>query len=331
MSDSPQLICIGEGLIQLAPPAGQTLADSGTLDVYTGGAEMNVAMVARGFGIPTAFLSRVGADALGERIVGVLSDAGVDVSRVERDSTRVTGMYVKDTGNAVTSMRYYRSGSAASCLGPEHAAHLRQFPSSAQWIHTTGITAALSSSASMLIERILVDRSHGARVSFDINFRPSLWAHREAADDLAALASRADLLFVGLDEAETLWDCSDPDDVRAFFPDVPEIVVKDGARAAVSLTAEGSVREEPLHVDVVEPVGAGDAFAAGYLSARILRKDTRTALRWGHLSAAAALQTVADHAPPLPRSLIESVEHMPPAEWSDLSGDLLSAHALTRG
>lgn len=331
MSNSPQLICIGEGLIQLVPPAGQTLADSCTLNVHTGGAEMNVAMVARGFGIPAAFLSRVGADALGDRIVGVLSEAGVDVSRVERDPARVTGMYVKDTGSANTTMRYYRSGSAATCLGPEHAAHLRQFPASAQWIHTTGITAALSDSSRLLIERILVDRSHGAQVSFDINFRPTLWAHREAADDLAALASRADLLFVGLDEATTLWNCSDPADVRTFFPNVPEIVVKDGARAAVSLTAEGAVHEEPLPVDVVEPVGAGDAFAAGYLSARILRKNTRTALRWGHLSAAAALQTVADHAPPLPRSLIESVEHMSPTEWSGLSGELLSAHALSRG
>src|SRR5699024_5220924 len=125
-----------------------------------------------------------------------------------------TGVYFKDPGVGV---HYYRSHSAAALMGPEILTGLPLGPH--QVLHLSGITPALSASCAHLIDAAM-DYAHeaGATVSFDVNYRHALWPVEVGAPVLRALSRRADIVFVGLDEAHTLWGCQTPTEVRDLFP-----------------------------------------------------------------------------------------------------------------
>jgi 2-dehydro-3-deoxygluconokinase len=177
--------------------------------------------------------------------------------------------------------------------------------------HLTGITPALSASCRALVEAALA--GPGPAVSFDVNFRPAVWQGRDPAELLHGYAQAADIVFVGLDEAQALWGAqlADAEDVRTLLPEPRILVVKDGAIAATMFYgSQARVVVPALRVDVVEPVGAGDAFAAGFLAALLQERSAEHCLRSGHLTAAAALSVTGDHGPLPPpdefASLLES-------------------------
>lgn len=175
----------------------------------------------------------------------------------------------------------------------EDARHLRL--SGVGLIHVSGITPALSGTAAQFLDTLL-RRAAGAGLplSFDVNHRRTLWEGGEAPTVLKGFAERADILFVGLDEAEGLWGTSDPQQVRALFPRVPRLIVKDGDTGATEFSSGGSHFEPPIPTDVVEAVGAGDAFAAGYLHRHLAEDPPGTCLRTGHERASLTLQTTSD-------------------------------------
>ena len=158
-------------------------------------------------------------------------------------------------------------------------------------VHLSGITPALSASCAALVEAVL---AAPLPVSFDVNYRPALWPVPDAAPVLAHLAGRADIAFVGLDEAGVLWGAATAGDVRALLPGPRVLVVKDGGTGAVSFGPSGTVFVAAPAVDVVEPVGAGDAYAAGYLYGVLRDLPEPARLRLGHLVAAAALRVTGD-------------------------------------
>jgi 2-dehydro-3-deoxygluconokinase len=226
--------------------------------------------------------------------------AGVDVSAVVTDAEASTGVYFKDPRPERTVVYYYRAGSAASRLDASALDHPGLVGVSV--LHVSGITPALSASCRDLIERALFERPlAGAEVSFDVNYRPSLWTE-DAGPVLQKLADAADTVFVGLDEAHNLWGVSEPAAIRRLLPGPRTVVIKDGSVGATAVTRDGaSVFEPAVRVRVVEHVGAGDAFAAGYLSASLHGRDLPDRLRMGHLVASHALTVTADHTP-LPES-----------------------------
>jgi 2-dehydro-3-deoxygluconokinase len=238
--------------------------------------------------------SRLGDDPFGELIVRELEDAGVDTCAVVRVPGGRTGVYVKDTHAGETAVYYYRDLSAACGLTADVLRDPRL--DGARVLHLSGITAALSDTSRDLVRAAVGEgRVPGRLVSFDVNYRAGLWPVATAAPLLAEVADRSDLVFVGLDEAGTLWDCTAPADVRTVLPGPGTVVVKDGAAGAYSLVAGGEVFVPSPRVRVVEPVGAGDAFAAGYLAALLEDFGEEARLRFGHLVAAAALSVTSDH------------------------------------
>jgi 2-dehydro-3-deoxygluconokinase len=284
-----ELLAVGETMAMLAPFTGNLVTAEG-FRLDAGGAESNVAAHVAALGHRAAWFSRLGDDALGRRVAAQLAARGVDVSSVVGDPAHPTGLYVKDPGNGV---RYYRAGSAASHLTAADADSVDLV--GVRVLHVSGITAAISASAAGFLSRI-IDRAHpaGVLVSFDVNHRAALWDLDTAAAALAALVRRADLVFTGRDEAEHLWGTGTAAAVRALFPDVGELVVKDGAVGATTFSA-GREDVEPAHVvDVVDAVGAGDAFAGGYLAALLAGADIPERLRAGHRRAALTLLTTGD-------------------------------------
>jgi 2-dehydro-3-deoxygluconokinase len=162
-------------------------------------------------------------------------------------------------------------------------------------VHVSGVTAALSASCEQFVDDLFVRaHAHGVRVSFDVNHRPALWPDGGAADVLLDLARRADVCFVGRDEAEAVWGTSTADDVRALLPQVPLLIVKDGAIGATAFSQASRVFVPAPRVEVVEPVGAGDAFAAGALAALLRAPDLEPALAAGHERAALTLRSPHD-------------------------------------
>ncbi|MEV7757250.1 sugar kinase [Microbacterium sp. NPDC089180] len=287
---SPVLLAVGETMAMLAPSDGGGVVDAATFLVDAGGAESNVAAHAAALGMTARWASRLGRDALGDRVLRQVSARGVDTTGVVRDARHPTGLYIKDPGRGV---RYYRAGSAASHLAPTDADSLAL--DDVDVLHVSGITAALSASARAFLDAAITRaRAVGVAVSFDVNHRAALWPAAEAGAVLAALAARADVVFVGRDEAETLWATPTDGDVRALLPAVAELVVKDGDVGATVFESERRTFVPALRVEVLDAVGAGDAFAGGYLAARARGLDASARLAAGHERAALTLRTYGD-------------------------------------
>jgi 2-dehydro-3-deoxygluconokinase len=283
------VLCVGEALITLSAADGLPLDGTRALRVSPGGAEFNVAVHLARLGIGVRFAGMVGADPWGSRLLAALREEGVDTSSVVTDPLRRTGCYLKEPG----SVYYYRAGSAGSALA--------RLPDGAHdgvtHVHLTGITPALSASCADLIATELAAAIPAGRTtSFDINYRPALWSVRDAGPRLLSLARQATYVFTGLDEAGLLWDCATAEDIRALIPAPTELVVKDGPGPATAFGADGSeISVLPGPVPIVDIVGAGDAFAAGYLASRLRGFPAVIGLRTGHAIAAAVIGSPSDH------------------------------------
>ena len=286
-----------------------------------GGAESNVACHLAVLGLRSGWVSAVGDDAFGTAVVRTVESFGVDVSGVAVDPARPTGLYIKESDASGSPVRYYRRGSAASGMGP---ALLDRLPlGAAGVVHTSGITPALSDSCLGLM-RALVAVPRSFTLSFDLNWRPRLWADRDPAV-LRELAAAADVVFVGADEAELMWGVASPSDIREFLPEPKTLVVKQGADGATLFEGTTSLFQPALKVDVVEPVGAGDAFAAGFLFGTLSGWSPSRRLRAGHLRAASSLRTHHDVGPSLPAEFVSTMLDASESEWAaaQVTGDVL--------
>ncbi|WP_367138263.1 sugar kinase [Streptomyces sp. STD57] len=334
-------MCLGESMAAFRPAAErERLADAALFARGIGGAESNVACALAAAGHRAAWVSRVGADAFGDHLVAAIAAYGVDVSAVRRDPARPTGVYFRTAGErsvglpvpppdaggtlpseALAEVLYYRAGSAASAMSP--ALVRRATAWSGRVLHLTGITAALSAGCLALLRDLTEHRPGRPLVSFDVNYRVALW--RNAPDGpavLASLARRSDLVFVGEDEARAAWGLHGPAAIRAALPEPRILVVKQGAAGATAyvrdVRADAVLSVPAPSVDVVAPVGAGDAFAAGFLSGTLRGLGTEQCLRHGHLMAAAALTAPGDLAAPPRREHADRLAALAPAAWGRL-------------
>ncbi|MFI6699718.1 sugar kinase [Streptomyces sp. NPDC050509] len=348
---SVDAVCLGESMVTFLPTRPGRLADVPSYDRTIGGAESNVACALAGAGHTVKWVSSVGADGFGDHLVEAIGAYGVDTSGVRRDPDRPTGIYFRtatDRATDVHEVAYYRAGSAASALAPG------TLPYEDLWagrvLHLSGITPALSDGC-LALTRELTRRAPGRPLlSFDINHRPGLWRDTDGARVLLDLARGADLVLVGEDEAAEAWDLHGADAIRAALPEPRTLVVKRGSEGATAYTRTGhgpdggtvpdggsgsgsgpgsvfgfgsgsgdTVTTVPaLRVDVVAPVGAGDAFAAGFLSATLRGLPVAARLRHGHLMAAAALTVAGDLATPPARDHADRLAALDDSAWGTL-------------
>jgi 2-dehydro-3-deoxygluconokinase len=262
-----------------------------------GGAESNVAIGLARLGAPVTWLGRIGRDATGDLIERRLRGEQVRTLAIRDDA--FTGLMVKHrrSGTAL-HVDYHRAGSAGSRLMPADIppAELRD----ASIVHVTGITPALSDSArAAVFQAVETANSAGVPVSVDVNYRAKLWSAFDAAPVLRDLVSRADVVFAGPDEAALFVDVSAPlDGLAALGP--TEVIVKDGPRGCTALVEGERFALPALPVPVVDPVGAGDAFVAGYLAERLAGLKPEARLRTA-IAAGAFAVTVPGDCDGLPR------------------------------
>ncbi len=194
---------------------------------------------------------------------------GVDESKVKVDRTAPTGLYFKEIRNlSDIRIQYYRTGSAASQLTKEdlHESYIAE----AKYLHISGITQALSENcAEMIFEAITVAKKHGLKIVFDRNLRKKLWSEDRAREVLLKIAAQADIVLPGVAEGEFLFGETDPEILGQLFLDhgADLVTLKVGAQGAYYFTNKESQLVLGFHVDrVIDPVGAGDGFAAGFMS-----------------------------------------------------------------
>ncbi|MGW1374891.1 sugar kinase [Streptomyces sp. NPDC002446] len=319
----PDVVCLGESMVTFLPSRPGRLADVPSFDRAIGGAESNVACTLARAGHTARWISRVGADGFGDHLLAAIADCGVEVSAVQRDPRRPTGIYFRTAGDRATDaheVAYYRAGSAASAMSVTtmDLAAIR----AGRVLHLSGITAALSADCLGLLRELTAPCPAGRRplLSFDVNHRPGLWRDSADAGVLLDLARGADLVFVGEDEAADAWGVTGgPDAVRAALPEPGTLVVKRGAAGAVAYDSHGGRYSEPApRVDVVSAVGAGDAFAAGFLSAALRGLPVPARIRYGHLWAAAVLTVPGDLTTPPSRPQADRLAALGAAAWGTL-------------
>lgn len=295
----PEILCIGETMTLVAPIDATPLSSAALFSLHMGGAESTVALYLVEQGHDVAWASYVGNDPLGRRIVDEIGSHGVDTTFVRMRDDAPTGVYFKDPDDGVTTVHYYRRGSAASLMSPRTLDGLPL--DDVSLVHVSGINAGLSETCAEMMNALFdVCADSTTRISFDVNYRRGVWNIEHASPILLDLARRADIVFVGRDEAAELWGTTDAESIARFIGvdnRIAALVVKDSDVGATEFTDAGMVFVPAHEVEVVEVVGAGDAFAAGYLSGLSNGKDAYGRLSMGHDLAARALSSTNDFVP----------------------------------
>lgn len=259
------LVTIGETMGLFGASSAGPRPDGYRLGV--GGAESNVAIGVARLGGAATWIGRVGADSVGELVTRELRAEAVTVHAIV-DAGAQTGLMVKTRPwGGLSRVEYFRAGSAGSRLEPGDidAAVI----AGAGILHVSGITPALSTSAAAAIERALdIATDAGVPVSFDINHRARLWTTRDARECYLAIARRATILFAGEDEAELLVEGSTPEELATALAGLgpSQVIVKLGAAGAVARVDGVPFMVKAVPITPLDTVGAGDAFAAGYLA-----------------------------------------------------------------
>lgn len=276
----PEVVTFGESMARLNPTVVGPLRHAPTLSLGIAGAEANVAIGLARLGIEVSWTGRVGDDEFGRLISTVLRGQGVN-ARVIVDSTAPTGLLFTERRTAAHSrVIYYRKGSAGSHLGPNDLDE--DAIAGARVLHLTGITPALSASARQACLRATdVARANGTTVSLDLNFRRGLWTAEEAQPVLTELVRRAQIVFATGAEAAIIMPVDDALKMATAIAEhgPAEVVIKSGRDGAIAV-ADGFTIVAPVYsVDELDSVGAGDAFAAGYLREYCAGSDVAARLR----------------------------------------------------
>ncbi|MFI5640105.1 sugar kinase [Streptomyces goshikiensis] len=262
------VVTLGEAMAVLAADRPGPLASGSSLRLGFAGAEATVAIGVSRLGHPASWTGRVGADSAGTMIIDTLRGENVDVTRARVDDTAPTALMLRERRTTDhTRVSYYRRGFAGSRLTPEDID--AELIARARVLHVTGITPALGDGPRAAVRHAVdLARAAGVTVSLDLNYRARLWTREEAAAELAYLSSRADVVFAGPDEASLVVPEADPAAMARALLDLGprEAVLKLGSCGAVAATRSDEAVQDIVPVTPVDPIGAGDAFVAGYLA-----------------------------------------------------------------
>lgn len=295
--EPPEVVTFGETMAAMR--ARGPLRMGGSLGLSVAGAESNVAIGLARLGHRVRWAGRVGADELGALVLRTLRAEGIDIGHATTDDTgRPTGLLLTEPRlGTLTRVSYYRAGSAGSAVAPADV--LPALAAGSRVLHLTGITPALGASAAeTVLAAARAARDAGITVCLDVNYRSRLWTTDRARVALRPLLAHTDLLVASEDELPLVLQrpgAGEPAAAKSLLDaGVREVIVKRGARGATVVTAEATVDRAARQADVVDLVGAGDAFVAGYLSGLLDGADVPARLHRAVTTAAFAVATRGD-------------------------------------
>lgn len=287
-----KLTTFGETMLRFSPPPGERLETATQLEIRTGGAESNVAIVAANLGTETAWVSKLPQTPLGRRVVRDLHTNGVETSVVwdDRTSSR-QGTYYLEIGSQPrgTNVLYDRVGSAFTSTSPEELN--QQLVRDAEYFCTSGITPALSETVRETTDELLETATQaGTRTVFDLNYRSNLWSTTEASEAMERLLPKADVICTAERDARTVLGATG--DIDAVATELQAaynaelVIVTRGADGAIA-AHEGTIhRQAAFPAETIDPVGSGDAFVGGFLAHRLEGETVPEALEAAAATAA---------------------------------------------
>ncbi|OXS79075.1 sugar kinase [Domibacillus enclensis] len=265
------VVTVGETMTLFSPNEHGQLRHAHSFSMKFAGAESNVAIGLSRLGHKTRWISRLGEDEFGDAMEAFIRGEGVDVSFVTRDETAPTGVFFKEFRRPNdTRVYYYRKESAASRMTADYIKE--EAVKGAAFLHLTGITPALSDSCQSVMDKaIRLAKANGVKIVFDPNVRLKIWkSEEEARRQLKHFIAESDIVLPGEAEAAFLFGKKEaeayPEDFHVLG--AKTVIMKIGKKGSIVSQKGGAVDHvSGFRVErVIDPVGAGDAFAAGVLS-----------------------------------------------------------------
>jgi len=295
LAENLDVITVGETMVLGVPPRPGRLRHATSLELKIGGAESNLAIALSRLGLSAGWAGYLGDDEPGQLVLDRIRAEGVDTSRVRRIKEHPTGLYLREQVGTDVRVYYYRQGSAASTMRSD--ACDANYLSGATFVHLTGITPALSEDCrAFVLWAAREAHASGARVSFDVNYRSKLWGTEQARGFVEEILPDVYLLLAGDEEARALWDRDDEGLVRELARNGPEeVVLKTGGTGSLAVVDGEVLEHSAFTVAEVDPVGAGDAFAAGYLAGHLWDLPAEERLRVANAMGALSVATLGDY------------------------------------
>jgi 2-dehydro-3-deoxygluconokinase len=289
------VVTFGEAMIRLSPPSFLRLEQARSLDLRVGGAELNTAAGLARLGHSTAWVSRLTNNPLGRLIANHAREAGVSTEHVVWTNDDRVGLYFLEFGAAprASSVLYDRKNAAIANLKTGTIAWDKVFKG-ARWFHVTGITPGLSASAAEVTKEALVAaKKTGLRTSVDLNYRVKLWTPAEAGKCMSEVMAHTDALITTEEDIERVFGIKGKNyeeaaelTAKKFALKTIAITVRDNplvwrnAWTAMALHEGAILRTKSYEVEIVDRLGAGDSFAAGFIHG-MLEGDAQKALDFG--------------------------------------------------
>lgn len=299
MSQRFDVVSLGSTMLRLSVPPGMRLETAPRFDVHTAGTESNTMTALARLGRKTAWASRLVDNPLGRRIANEIRYHGVDVSGVIWAAEGRNETFYVEYGAAPRPIQvvYDRHPSVLAQIDPDLLD--LDFLTNGRFLHMTGILPALSDNCVEAARRtIKAARDKGLTISFDVNYRAKLWSPEQAAETLTPLMEQVDYLIMTAEDAEGLFGLTgDPADqaaaVRGRFG-VKVGVVTAGIKSAAYDGTDHYHGTGFEKVEVIDRLGAGDAFNAGLLHG-LLDGDLQKGIDYGMVTSAMALGIKGDY------------------------------------
>ena len=290
------LVAFGEAMIRLSPPDFKRLEQTTTLDVNIGGAELNVAIGVSRLGLKSSWVSKLPDNPLGRMIANKARELGVDISHVSWEKQGRAGLYFLEFGATprASSVMYDRADSSFCNLQPGEL-NWDQILKDVKCFHVTGITPALSKSAAdVTVEALKKAKERGCIVSMDLNYRAKLWEFETAHKTLTPMMKYVNVLITTSGDTRAILGLEAENDDRLAqillerFPlDVAAVSFREGSSvwrcrwSGIARTRDAAYSTRSYDIDIVDQVGRGDSFAAGFLYGYLSTGDVQMGLDYG--------------------------------------------------
>jgi 2-dehydro-3-deoxygluconokinase len=288
-------------MVRLSPPNSQRLEQTQSLDVHVGGAELNVAVGVTRLGMKSAWVSKLPKNGLGYMIRGRAQAFGVDCSHIVWSDKGRAGLYFVEFGASprASSVLYDRANSAISMIQPGEVDWPKVF-SGSKHFHMSGITPALSASATQVTaEALKAAKKAGCTVSYDLNYRKKLWTSADARKIQEPIMTDVDILITTEEDTNVVFGIKEKNYeavaeklAQTFKFKVVAITLREDLSVlrnnwtAIAYQDGKIYKDKKYEVEIVDRVGAGDSFTAGFLYGWIKENDVEKGVRYGNAFAA---------------------------------------------
>lgn len=264
------VITIGDAMVAMCPKEKGPILFCNTFERKIGGAELNVAIGCARLGLKSGWISRLGQDDFGKHILKTVRGEGIDTSQIELVEGYQTSVYFREVmANGDSRSFYYRENSPTSTMTAESLDE--NYFRNSKVLHITGVFPSINdNNKEILLKAVELAKKNNLLISFDPNIRLKMWAKSQAREFINKFLSEVDILLVGDEEISILIDEEDTNEAIKKFHDmgIDKVVVKRGAKGAIG--SDGSNIYDVAAIKpkaLIDTVGAGDGFAAGFLSA----------------------------------------------------------------